>query len=251
MGVAAYHRARPQLSQRLSVSLATARALLTPSYLPAPIRHLWVLGWSFWSSQLRGLPPWRQHPPPANTLGRVFVWSRRHRGFSCGLGLTHPMSPLSAGPSAAVGWGLSVPVLRSLLLYLALRAVTTTGDPGPRGASEPSSGSFLAEGLRTQAEEGGTAAASCWLPSGSHCRMRQGEGLSAQAIGWCVSLITDYRVRLGAWGWGGDVGFPSCPQGEHSLALRWASPLYPGSKQDSFLCMQGISIHGGSLPGKR
>ena len=112
---------------------------------------------------------------------------------------------------------------------------------------EPHSGSFLAEGLRTQ-DEGGIA---CSLLLTAAVRVSfQDEAKEdfAQAIGWCVSLITDYRVRLGAWGWGGDVGFPSCPQGEHSLALRWASPLYPGSKQDNFLCMQGISIHRGSLP---
>lgn len=42
--------------------------------------------------------------------------SHRRRGFFCGFRLTHPMSPPSAGPSAAVGWGLSVPVLRSVFL---------------------------------------------------------------------------------------------------------------------------------------
>ena len=113
---------------------------------------------------------------------------------------------------------------------------------------EPCSGSFLTEGLRTQ-DVGGAA---CGLLLTTAVRVSlQDEAKEdfAQAIGWCVSLITDYRVRLGAWGWGSDVGFPSCPQGEHSLALRWASPLHPASKQDSFLCMQVVSIHRGSLPG--
>lgn len=41
-----------------------------------------------------------------------------------------------------------------------------------------------------------------------------------QAIGWCVSLITDYRVRLGTWGL-------------HSLGLReWV-----GIAAQGLLCM--------------
>lgn len=107
----------PSCPRRLSVSLATAEHSHSPQatcLLPSDTCGSWA--------GLSGPPA----PGVSHTLGSTLLlptlWEEclfevaGTRGFSCGLGLTHPMSPLSAGPSAAVGWGLSVPVLRSLLL---------------------------------------------------------------------------------------------------------------------------------------
>ena len=104
----------------------------------------------------------------------------------------------------------------------------------------------MAKGLRTQ-DKGGTACGLLLTTAVWVSLQDEAKEDFAQAIGWCVSLITDYRVRLGAWGWGSGAGFPSCPQVGLS-SPRSLAKVHPGSKQDSFLCMSLVSIHRGSLP---
>lgn len=60
----------------------------------------------------------------------------------------------------------------------------------------------MLSGRRTRGTRKGWKSPPGFLLTPAVCVLLQNEAKEDfdQAIGWCVSLITDYRVRLGTWG---------------------------------------------------